>query len=69
MKEKLSIEQSIARIEEIVGLLGDSSVTLDSSLQLYSEGMKLSKQCLEEINAAEQVVEQHATQEHTAKEA
>ncbi|MEG1943781.1 MAG: exodeoxyribonuclease VII small subunit [Angelakisella sp.] len=64
MKKELSIEQTIARIEDIVGLLGDSTVTLDNSLKLYSEGMKLSQQCLDEIKAAEQVVEQHSINIH-----
>lgn len=62
MKGELSIEQSIARIEEIVTLLGDSSVTLDDSLRLYTEGMTLSQRCMEEIKTAEQVVEQHTVQ-------
>lgn len=69
MKSELTIEQSIARIDEIVGLLGDSSVTLDASLQLYSEGMQLSQRCMEEIKAAEQVVEQHTVQSKQAGEA
>lgn len=57
------IEQSIARIEEIVALLGDSAVTLDQSLALYTEGVKLSEQCLLEIEKAEQIVEQHTVGE------
>lgn len=68
MKSELSIEQSIARIEEIVGLLSDSSVTLDASLQLYSEGMQLSQRCMEEIKIAKQVVEQHTVpSQHTGE--
>lgn len=59
MDNRMTIEQSIARLDEIVTKLGDSSVTLDDSLELYSEGIKLSQHCLTMIDKAELVVEQH----------
>lgn len=62
-KSRMSIEESIARIEKIVEQLSDSSVTLDKSLKLYTEGIKLSEQCLEEIENVEQIIEKHTIKE------
>lgn len=62
-KSRMSIEESIARIEKIVEQLSDSSVTLDKSLKLYTEGIKLSEQCLEEIENVEQIIEKHTLKE------
>ena len=45
-------------MEEIVRKLEDSGTTLDDSIQLYEEGLQLSRQCLGQIDAAQQMVEQ-----------
>ena len=63
MEQGKSIETLMARVEEILAQLGDSSVTLDRSLALYTEGVALSQECLERIKTAQQVVEQHSTKE------
>ncbi|MEG1686588.1 MAG: exodeoxyribonuclease VII small subunit [Angelakisella sp.] len=63
MNNPISIEQTIARIEEIVRQLGESSISLDDSLRLYAEGMKLSESCFAQIDTAEQLVEQHSVKE------
>ena len=57
-KETLTIEQALKRMEEIVRKLEDSGTTLDDSIQLYEEGLQLSRQCLGQIGAAQQIVEQ-----------
>ncbi len=41
MEQKETIEQSLRRLEEIVERLGEETVTLDDSLALFAEGMKL----------------------------
>lgn len=61
--DNMTIEQSMARLEEIIAKLSDSSVTLDASLALYTEGMKLSERCLKQIDDAQLVVEQHEVRE------
>ncbi len=60
MEEKHTIEQSLRRLEEIVERLGEDTVSLDDSLTLFSEGMKLSQQCMKQLDEAELIVEEHS---------
>ena len=60
MEEKQTIEQSLRRLEEIVERLGEDTVSLDDSLALFAEGMKLSRQCMEQLDQAELVIEEHS---------
>lgn len=54
------MEQSLRRLEEIVERLGEDTVSLDDSLTLFSEGMKLSQQCMKQLDEAELIVEEHS---------
>ena len=58
-EEKATLEQSLSRLEEIVALLGDSQVELERSLELFSEGVRLSEQCRTQLTQARQIVEEH----------
>ncbi len=60
MEQKETIEQSLRRLEEIVEQLGGEAISLDDSLALFSEGMKLSQKCLQQLEEAELIVEQHS---------
>ena len=60
MQKRPAIEQSRQRLEEIVGQLGGENVSLDDSLALFAEGMKLSRQCMEQLDQAELVIEEHS---------
>lgn len=60
MKQKETIEGSLRRLEEIVEQLGGEAISLDDSLALFSEGMKLSQKCLQQLEEAELIVEQHS---------
>ena len=60
MQKRPAIEQSLQRLEEIVGQLGWENVSLDDSLALFAEGMKLSRQCMEQLDQAELVIEEHS---------
>ena len=40
--------------------LGGEAISLDDSLALFSEGMKLSQKCLQQLEEAELIVEQHS---------
>ena len=60
MKQKETIEGSLRRLEEIVEQLGGEAISLDDSLVLFSEGMKLSQKCLQQLEEAELIVEQHS---------
>ena len=51
-RERQSFENALARLEEIVEKLEDDSISLEDSISLYEEGIKLSKYCsqgLEEV--------------------
>lgn len=43
--QKLTFEQSMARLEQIVRLLERGEVTLDESLKLFQEGTALVRSC------------------------
>lgn len=60
MENKPTIEQSLRRLEEIVERLGGENVSLDDSLALFSEGMKLSEQCVKQLDEAELIIEEHS---------
>ncbi len=60
MQKRPAIEQSLQPLEEIVGQLGGENVSLDDSLALFAEGMKLSRQCMEQLDQAELVIEEHS---------
>lgn len=60
MEHRPTIEQSLKRLEEIVERLGEETVSLDDSLALFSEGMKLSQQCMEQLDEAELIIEEHS---------
>ncbi len=51
--EKMTYEQAIKRLEEIVSLLESGEISLDESLKLYEESAKLSAYCSELLNKAE----------------
>jgi exodeoxyribonuclease VII small subunit len=48
-----SFEQSLKRLEKIVEALEGGSVPLEDALNLYEEGVKISKECLEKLSQAE----------------
>jgi len=54
--EKLTFEQAVARIDEIVALLEKGDAQLDKSLTLFEEGVKLIETCGTMLDKAEQIV-------------
>ncbi|NGP87307.1 exodeoxyribonuclease VII small subunit [Fodinibius halophilus] len=63
-KERPSFEEALSRLESIVKELEDESISLEKSIELYEEGIKLSNLCTETLEEAElrieNVAEQHA---------
>ena len=49
---KQTFENAMARLEEISGILSENNVTLDESLKLYAEGVKLLKFCNSKLEQA-----------------
>jgi len=54
--EKLTFEQALTRLDEIVKLLERGDVPLETSLQLFEEGTQLVKKCGSALDKAEQKV-------------
>ena len=54
--KKLTFEQQIARLEEIVSALEQGDVQLADSLALFEEGTKLIAACTKQLAQAEQQV-------------
>ena len=48
-----SLEQSLKRLEQIVHTLEGGSVSLDDAMDLYEEGIGISKDCADRLKAAE----------------
>jgi exodeoxyribonuclease VII small subunit len=57
-KERLSFEEALKKLESIVGKLEDEDITLEDSVKLYEEGVKMSKFCTEILEQAELRIEQ-----------
>ncbi len=57
-KESLEFEAAFDRLEEIVSKLESGESSLDESLSLYQEGIKLVNSCSEKLENAEQSIKQ-----------
>lgn len=57
-KERLSFEEALKKLESIVEQLEDEQITLEDSVKLYEEGVKMSKFCAEILEQAELRIEQ-----------
>ena len=54
--KKMSFEEKLARLEEIVALLEKGDAALAASLSLFEEGTKLANACTAALDKAEQQV-------------
>ena len=52
-EQKMSFEESLARLEEILQALESGEGSLDGMLKLYGEGVELIRACNERLEAAE----------------
>jgi exodeoxyribonuclease VII small subunit len=52
-KSSDDFEDKLARLEEITSSLENSEIGLEQSIQLFEEGVKLSKECLSILEKAE----------------
>lgn len=53
MNNELTFENAMKRLEEIVNALESGQVSLDDSLKLFEEGIKLTKYCETELKNIE----------------
>ncbi|RKM55511.1 exodeoxyribonuclease VII small subunit [Butyrivibrio sp. X503] len=59
-KQKLSVEEAFAKIEEKIEALESDDISLEDSFMEYQEGMKLLKSCHDMIEQVEQKVQKIA---------
>lgn len=52
-----TFEKSLSELEEIVAKLEDGDLPLESSLELFEKGIKLSRECRERLANAERRIE------------
>jgi exodeoxyribonuclease VII small subunit len=57
MKKPHDFESALQRLEEIVKAMEEGNLPLASSLELFEEGMKLSRFCHSKLDEAERKVE------------
>ena len=56
-QRKGEFEKSLARLEEVVKRLESTDLSLDEAMKLFEEGVKLSRECQEQLEEAEGKVE------------
>jgi exodeoxyribonuclease VII small subunit len=68
-KERPSFEEALEKLEAIVEKLSDQEITLEKSVELYEEGLRLSKICSETLENAALKIEQIDQSKNTENEA
>ncbi|WP_312693345.1 exodeoxyribonuclease VII small subunit [Caproiciproducens sp.] len=58
MNKKMTFEDAMAKLNEIVGQLENGSESLESSLKLFEEGSALAALCYGKLESAEQKIRQ-----------
>lgn len=56
-EKKLSFEEAYSALEKISEKLNGSDLPLDEAINLYEEGIKLSKYCADALETAKQRIE------------
>ncbi len=56
MSEKLSFEEAVAELENIVKTLENGDCTLDSSVELFKKGVELSALCDKKLKEADKAM-------------
>lgn len=56
--KNLKFDEALAMLEEKVKLLEDGSLPLEESLEVFKDGVELSKICVSRLDTARQMVEQ-----------
>lgn len=52
-EQKKTLEEAFEELEDIIEKMNDREVSLDDSFALYTEGMKLLKDCNEQLDTVE----------------
>ena len=54
--DNITIEQAMSRLEEIIAALENNQISLEKSVDLFQEGIKLSKICSDKLAGIEDKV-------------
>ena len=57
MSKEMKFETALGKLEEIVKQLEEGDLSLDDSLKMFEEGVKLSRVCSTKLAAAERRIE------------
>lgn len=57
-KERPTFEEALEKLETIVEKLSDQGISLEKSVELYEEGLRLSKICTDTLEQATLKIEQ-----------
>ena len=57
MNKEMKFEQALKKLEEIVGKLEEGETPLEKSLELFEEGIRLSRFCSKKLDEAERKIE------------
>ena len=57
MAKTQTFESSLGELEKIVRKLEEGDLSLEESLKLFEDGVRLSRECQERLNAAERRIE------------
>ena len=68
MAKKISFEESLIRLKEIVETLEKGSTSLEESMKLFEEGSKLAASCYDTLKKAEQKVTEISEKTETSME-
>ena len=63
---KMTYEEAMTRLEKIVSMLENDTLSLDDSLKLYEEGTKLARFCNKTLDEAELKITKLGTEEEDA---
>ncbi|MCF6094440.1 exodeoxyribonuclease VII small subunit [Microaerobacter geothermalis] len=55
--DEMSFEEALSRLEKVVESLEDGDVSLEVAIELFQEGMQLSKLCTKKLESVEQRIE------------
>ena len=56
MAKGQTLEQSFEKLEEILERLGQHDISLDESLKVYNEGIKLVRNCSQQLDKVEKQI-------------
>ena len=57
MSDNMSFESILGKLEQTVKILEEGNITLEESIALYEQGVRLSEQCRQRLSSAKQKIE------------